>query len=233
MRRAPRWVIVVLQWYVTVALLPLLLLLNARALMTEAYLRWEYNRPNFPADRYGFTTEDRLTYAPLAADYLLNNAGIEFLGEQTFPDGETLYNERELMHMYDVKVVTRQLFGVGIILLAGFLVSEVVLVVCGEARGALRVGVLRGGFLALMVLVGGMLMVFFAFDALFVQFHRLFFEGDSWIFAYSDTLIRLFPERFWIDAFAFVFGGALVEAVLLSVVAWALRRPSGGPEAAG
>jgi len=35
----------------------------------------------------------------------------------------------------------------------------------------------------------------------FVGFHALFFEGDSWLFLYSDTLIRLFPLRFWQDAF--------------------------------
>jgi len=35
----------------------------------------------------------------------------------------------------------------------------------------------------------------------FAGFHSLFFEGDSWLFLYSDTLIRLFPLRFWQDAF--------------------------------
>jgi integral membrane protein (TIGR01906 family) len=39
------------------------------------------------------------------------------------------------------------------------------------------------------------------FWGFFTLFHSLFFEGDSWLFAYSDTLIRLFPLRFWQDAF--------------------------------
>jgi len=39
------------------------------------------------------------------------------------------------------------------------------------------------------------------FWSFFAGFHRLFFEGNSWLFAYSDTLIRLFPIRFWQDAF--------------------------------
>ena len=30
---------------------------------------------------------------------------------------------------------------------------------------------------------------------------NLFFTGNSWLFYYSDTLIRLFPIRFWQDAF--------------------------------
>jgi uncharacterized membrane protein len=37
----------------------------------------------------------------------------------------------------------------------------------------------------------------------FTAFHHLFFTGDSWLFLFSDTLIRLFPIRFWQDAFLF------------------------------
>jgi uncharacterized membrane protein len=40
-----------------------------------------------------------------------------------------------------------------------------------------------------------------SFNALFTGFHSIFFEGDSWLFFYSDTLIRLFPLRFWRDVF--------------------------------
>ena len=40
-----------------------------------------------------------------------------------------------------------------------------------------------------------------SFQALFTNFHLLFFEGDSWLFFYSDTLIRLFPVQFWQDIF--------------------------------
>jgi uncharacterized membrane protein len=42
--------------------------------------------------------------------------------------------------------------------------------------------------------------IFFTF---FAGFHSLFFEGNSWLFLFSDTLIRLFPIRFWQDAFLF------------------------------
>jgi integral membrane protein (TIGR01906 family) len=58
----------------------------------------------------------------------------------------------------------------------------------------------------------------------FVAFHGLFFEGDSWLFDYSDTLIRLFPMPFWIDIAAVVVGLLLVETVLIGVVAWIWGR---------
>jgi integral membrane protein (TIGR01906 family) len=70
-----------------------------------------------------------------------------------------------------------------------------------------------------------------AFPVVFVGFHRVFFEGDTWLFLYSDTLIRLFPERFWQDAFLFIAVATLAEAAILLLVCrrWA-RALSGSAE---
>ena len=51
----------------------------------------------------------------------------------------------------------------------------------------------------------------------FAGFHSLFFEGDSWIFRYSDTLIRLFPIRFWQDTFLLAAVVALGGGIALAV----------------
>jgi integral membrane protein (TIGR01906 family) len=68
-----------------------------------------------------------------------------------------------------------------------------------------------GGIFTILLIITGLITVVLAFDWLFTVFHRLFFTGETWIFPSSDTLIRLYPEQFWIDAFIFVFGGAMVE----------------------
>jgi integral membrane protein (TIGR01906 family) len=46
-----------------------------------------------------------------------------------------------------------------------------------------------------------MVAVLVAFSVFFVFFHQVFFESGTWVFRFSDTLIRLFPQRFWRDAF--------------------------------
>jgi len=43
-----------------------------------------------------------------------------------------------------------------------------------------------------------------SFGVLFVAFHNIFFASGTWLFEYTDTLIRLFPERFWRDIFIYV-----------------------------
>ena len=51
-----------------------------------------------------------------------------------------------------------------------------------------------------MLLVGLIAYVLLNFDSFFLTFHRLFFEGDTFMFRYDDTLIRLYPEQLWSDA---------------------------------
>jgi uncharacterized membrane protein len=57
-----------------------------------------------------------------------------------------------------------------------------------------------------------------AFGILFVGFHRIFFEGDTWLFLYTDTLIRLFPVRFWQQAFLTLAGLTLGQAAVVFAV---------------
>jgi integral membrane protein (TIGR01906 family) len=216
----PGWLIAVLSLFVTIGLPLVLLLINARFLMTDGFLRFAYNSPIVPADTYGFSTEDRLELAPLALGYLFNDAGIEFLGDQTFPDGSPLYNERELSHMVDVKEVTQGLARFGYILIALVLASSALLAFSQNAQPGLYNGLLRGSVLTALLIIGGLLLVGTSFNWLFTQFHNLFFEPGTWLFLFTDTLIRLFPLPFWALAFALMFGGTLLQALTIGVFAW-------------
>ncbi|OGO13906.1 MAG: hypothetical protein A2Y93_13800 [Chloroflexi bacterium RBG_13_68_17] len=220
-------------------LIPIVLVLtNVRLLMTDAFVRLEYSMPGFPTDSYGFSKEDRLHWAPIARAYLLNDAGTEFLADLRFESGEPVYNERELRHMDDVKRLTQAALRLWAACLATVLLLLVGLWWRGRRQDALR-GLSGGGRLTLggMVLLGAGLV--FTFSTVFVGFHRLFFEGDTWLFYYSDTLIRLFPERFWRDVFLLLAGATLAEAVALHLLATRrlradLARPGRGaprPEA--
>ena len=196
-----------LSWLVTVLIPFALIGLAIRVLLSPFFYQLEYNMPYFPADEYGFTKEDRLKWAPYAVNYLVNDADISYLGDLKFEDGTPLYNERELKHMDDVKVVTQgalRLWYLSLALLFGLGVWAWY----GGWWQYYLLGLKRGGWLmvGLAVTIGLIVLVGIAlnpnvFDAFFVLFHTLFFEGDSWLFLFSDTLIRLFPIRFWQDAF--------------------------------
>jgi len=194
--------------YLVTILIPIALIgIGLRALLTPLFLQVEYNMPYFPPDDFGFTKADRLKWAPYALNYLTNSADISYLGDLKFDDGKPLYNERELSHMKDVKRVTQGALKVWYGSLA-LLALLGIWAWFGDWWSAYRLGLMRGGwFMVILAVIVALIAVigisidpnlFFSF---FTGFHHLFFEGDSWLFLFSDTLIRLFPIRFWQDAF--------------------------------
>ena len=207
----------VLSWVVTL-LVPIVLVLTAvRLLMTPLYVDIEYNTPAFPEDRYGFTKQDRLYYSKIAIDYLLNDEDISFLGDLRFPEGQQVpaescvfmddcsrvYNDRELQHMEDVKNVVKSALWV----LYGGLIALVLLAIwawLGNWVSDYRRGLSRGGWLTLILIGVTVVFALIAFGILFVAFHQVFFDPGTWRFYFSDTLIRLFPERFWRDTFLWI-----------------------------
>jgi integral membrane protein (TIGR01906 family) len=206
--------------YLASLLVPVALIgIAIRILLTPLFFTIEYNMPYFPADEYGFTKADRLHWASYAVKYLVNSSEISYLGDLKFDNSLPLYNERELSHMADVKDVVQ-----------GFLrfwyISLAILLIIGlfAWRGTwlpeYLIALGRGGWwmIGLAVSLGliagvGILLNPDVFWQFFTLFHELFFKGDSWLFYYSDTLIRLFPIRFWQDAVlaaaALALGGGL------------------------
>jgi integral membrane protein (TIGR01906 family) len=204
---------------IAVGLPVLLVLTSVRLLLMPAYLQLEYRTPGFPADPYGFALADRLKWSAVSLDYLLNDAEIKWLAEQKLSPGVPLYNDRELRHMADVKelvqVALRVWLGCAVLV-----VGLVVLLWSRREMALLLRGLQDGARWTLYLMAAIAIGLAASFSFLFIGFHRIFFEGETWLFLYSDSLIRLFPERFWRDAFLWIAGLTAVMALAL----WAGAR---------
>lgn len=222
--QTPGWLVLTLRAVVTLTLPPVLILTSVRAIMTEAFLQIEYHRPGFPVDRFGFSREDRLRYAPYAVRYLHNDADINYLGQLTFPDGTPLFTARELRHMEDVKEVTRSAFQTLAALTALLIASAILLARPKASRIWLWRALGDGALLTMALIVGLIVLAIVAWQFFFDNFHALFFAGDSWVFSTSDTLIRLFPEQFWFDAALSVGLLSLAASLLILFGAGYLER---------
>jgi len=197
--------------------LPFFLIMTAvRLTFSPLYLNYEYNKAGFPSDSYGFTTADRLKWGQISMDYLFNNADISFLGNLRLPDGQSLYNERELSHMLDVKILVQKMLSVWYVVIAALLVMGVWAWRSSWLDEFFQ-AVGWGGWLTIGLMAAVLVAVFTNFSSLFTQFHHLFFTGDSWLFLYSDSLIRLFPMPLWEDGFILV-GGITLLGAIISVV---------------
>jgi integral membrane protein (TIGR01906 family) len=193
----------IFSWLVTLLAPFAIIMLAVRMLLTPVFPEIEYRMPGFPEDAYGFSLQDRLRWAKPSIEYLVNNAEISFLADLKFDNGSPIYNERELSHMLDVKIVVQKLLQVWYLALAVQAVLGVWAWRGGWTKAYLN-GWRRGGWLTVGLLVGLGLFASVSFWQFFSWFHSLFFSGDSWLFEFSDTLIRLFPLRFWQDCVAYI-----------------------------
>src|SRR4030067_1384188 len=107
-----------------------------------------------------------------------------------------------MVHVKNVVKATLVVWYISLAILIGLGVWAVV----GGWWDTYRLGLVRGGWLTVIFVGSVVLFVLVGFGVFFVYFHEVFFNPGTWIFEYSDTLIRLFPERFWRDAFL-VIGG--------------------------
>ncbi len=205
-------------------LLPLVLVVGSvRLLVTDQYLAFEYGKIDFPPDPFGFDQAQRLTYASANFEYVRESKPIDALANQQL-NGSPLYNARELSHMGDVQNVYQSVWRLWQIALALIFVAGVVLAWRAETRGDLAVAIQWGGLIsaALVAVVG--LLAIIAWRMWFVAFHKIFFAAGTWMFNYSDTLIRLFPEKFWFDAAMTISGLTLIGGLLVALIGWRLRE---------
>jgi integral membrane protein (TIGR01906 family) len=174
----------------------------------------EYRMPGFPEDNYGFDLEDRLYWSSVDIEFLLQNEDISFFDSYYLDDGSPMHNARELRHMEDVQVLLNI---VRWVLVGGWILIAVLVGILWRVSRTQDIALAfqRGGRITL-ILIGLLIVgIIIAFSVLFVGFHRIFFEGDSWLFAYSDTFIRLYPQRFWRDCFILLAFVTVLEAFIV------------------
>lgn len=202
---------------------PLVLLLsNLYVLATPAFVRHEYGKPTFPpADLY--SDQDRLSLAEATLHYMRSDKGVEYLSSLQV-GGRGVYNWREIRHLVDAKRVLRGAYALHALSAALGLLA----IVLAWRRREERPKALRAVFWGCAAFVGTLmaigLLAYTNFRLFFTLFHRLLFEGDSWLFAFSDTLIQLFPVTFWMDATWLLAALATVECVLVGALALVLSR---------
>jgi len=218
---APRVVQVLLAVFYPV----ILLVLAVRAVTSPLFLWAEYNRPGFPGDGYGFSTDDRMTYGSYAVDYLSNWSGPRYLGELVNRSGDKLFKDGEVSHMADVKLVILSAFGAGALLIILSIVAIAYL--RRRSVGGARRGLFAGSIVTLAIILGLGALAVLSWQQFFTEFHRIFFASGSWTFALEDTLIRLFPGQFWIDAGIAIAAMVLLAALVTLILTWPTRRRRG------
>ncbi len=205
---------------VIVLLVPVLLIGNAVHVLAHGWFPGvEYGR--LAPEPYGMTKAQRTALARTALDSIVPfGSGERELRDARLPSGRPAFGDRELRHLRDVR---RYVLGLYLIHAIGILVL-VALALLRRTRRVVRDG-LAGGALFTLGIAAFVAVYVGASPVSFLGgFHRFFFSGDSWRFAETDTLRRLFPDSFWSDTAVALGALVAVQAVALLGVALYWRR---------
>ena len=203
---------------VAALVLPLLVTTSLRIVMNDWIVRFEYAAGRVPDDRFGLDRAERteLALTGLRSIQPRHEEGVQLLRAARLPDGSEAFTDREIQHMQDVRDLVGPLLAFQLWATVGLVALALGLAVprstCGLVPRGLRWGVVVA--IGVAVVVGLVMAV--AWNWFFTTFHRLFFEGDTWRFPTSDTLIRLYPDAFWVGVAAWLAG----LTVLLAALVW-------------
>lgn len=198
-----------------------------RAIIAWDYPAFEY--PRIAPDMFGFTPEQRLELAQKTLAYLQRpepaDEVIFMLEDLRLPGTDrSLYNVEEIGHMIDVKNLTDTIRQVAYISGAIVIVGLAFLLIPVRTRPYGWRTLMYAGLGTVIALAVIALTILIAWPIFFVQFHELLFPPGTWTFAYSDSLIRLFPEQFWFDIGVLISVSTLGLGVLVALIGYVMVR---------
>lgn len=143
---------------------------------------------------------------------------------------KNLYNQREILHMKDVKNLIQLIYSIQIWSLLLFITLILIGFLSIRLRKFSNVidPISWGGGLTLGIAAVVGILSLFGFQRLFLFFHLVSFDNDLWILDPTrDYLIMMFPQGFFFDATVFIVVLTLGQALLLWVLPRIIRRLGG------
>ena len=189
-------------------LVPLFLILFNVSYVTNSEWLYDYGWwRNDIANRMGLPVEELNRGADQIKEYFGNDAKLLDLRVNFGGTEVSLYKEREILHMVDVKALMQSVFSItrwsGVTLLVLLVTGAFVL---RRDAAPLLLRTLRWsatGTAVFLVVFGATAAINFGW--LFTQFHFLSFANDLWLLdPYNDFLIIMFPQRFFFEATLFI-----------------------------
>jgi integral membrane protein (TIGR01906 family) len=222
-----RIAVIVLGIAVTLAVPAILAVNGIRLATNDRYVEALYDYGGVPDDRYGLSggERERLALIGLRSIKPSTAEGIGLLREARLPNGEPAFGKRELTHMEDVRTAVSRAYRFQVIAVIAIGLLAVLFGLLSTTRAVVPVALARGAVLTVIVAVAVGVIAATSYGSFETTFHGIFFEGETWRFEETDTLRRLYPDRFWLDTAIVIGLLAVLQAAVLFLVArfWASR----------
>jgi len=129
----------------------------------------------------------------------------------------TLFDKKEREHLSDVRSVIVKLNILKNILFIIIIPLVSIIYFLDRTNFLLRVYKIffYSGFFTLVISSVMILAIFVGFDILFTIFHKLFFAPGTWVFDYSENIIKIYPLGFFYDISKEIFIRIIYNANIL------------------
>jgi integral membrane protein (TIGR01906 family) len=151
-----------------------------------------------------------------------------FNSDEEFVD-ISVYNQRDIDHLKDVKGLVQLAYRLQFVALAYIAVylGFNFLLLRGACWRQLARRLIWGSGATIVILAVLGVIALVDFDQFFLLFHLVSFRNDLWQLYPGDKLLAMFPEGFFNDAALFIGEAIILEAIIISVAAWAFLRRKG------
>ena len=217
----------ILQALIIICVPLLLITTNVRIVLNSATM-YDYGFNKYKIEKYtGIEFEQLQAAGQQIRDYFNNDLEQITINISLHGDNiPNLFNEREILHMYDVKNLVKMVYMVqlysAILLSAG---CVFMLFNSFTNRGILALKYIgRGGVFTFSLVIAVSILAIIGFDRLFLLFHLVSFSNDLWVLdPRHDYLIAMFPQGFFFDCTVVIAFLTLLEGGILSLIPRAIR----------
>ena len=132
-----------------------------------------------------------------------------------------LFNEKEILHMYDVKQLVKMVYSVQLYAAISIIIACLLLFVDSSRKWKQTMPryFMKGGWLTFSVVLFVALLAVVGFDRLFLYFHLVSFSNDLWILdPRHDYLIAMFPQGVFFDSTVAIAILTLLEGAFLGLL---------------
>lgn len=179
------------------------------------------------AENIGVSETDLVKSTDVLLDYLRDTRND--LNVTVMIDGtqRQMFNQREIDHMVDVKVLYRNaVFFRNLSLIIGSIIG--VLLIAMYRRKAIRLlsrGIVNASIVFGVILAFVAVYAIVDFYGFWTQFHQLFFRNDLWLLdPNTDNLILMVPEPFFFALVFRIVGGFSLSLIIVNVLAYFGQR---------
>lgn len=186
----------------------------------HSFYQYEYNKSH-QAEVIGMSDEDLMKATDTLLDYLENKRD-DIVAEATVCDSKReVFNERETLHMIDVKNLCMHAKTAAI----GMFVASIVLYVLiylKEKKNAMHVYMKGIQYALFMIVLFVSMLAIYAlcdFYDFWMNFHYLFFDNDLFILdPNTSIMINMFPETFFFDLVMLIMASYVISVCVIYFV---------------